>query len=72
MFSERAFWFFGTGHRLGDLRRLVRQYGRPAESVFPTGLYFKGGTYGPDVNLPIPSQEANNPLAPSGCIDRDA
>src|SRR5205807_2635254 len=30
MFSERAFWLFATGHRLGDLRRLVRQYGRTA------------------------------------------
>ncbi|HWZ29290.1 MAG TPA: hypothetical protein VNX15_12045, partial [Gemmatimonadales bacterium] len=26
LFRERAFWMFGTGHRLGDLRRLVRQY----------------------------------------------
>jgi hypothetical protein len=72
MFSERAFWFFATGHRLGDLRRLVRQYGRAAESVFPTGAYFKGGTYGPDVNLPIPFDELNNPLAQSGCLDREA
>ena len=72
MFSERAFWFFGSGHRLGDLRRLVRQYGRAAESVFPTGPYFKGGQYGPDVNLPIPFDELNNPLAESGCLDRNA
>jgi hypothetical protein len=72
MFSERAFWFFGTGHRLGDLRRLIRQYGRAAEAVFPTGAYFKGGTYGPDVNLPIPFEELNNPRAQSGCLDRNA
>lgn len=72
MFSERAFWFFATGHRLGDLRRLIRQYGRAAESVFPTGEYFKGGTYGPDVNLPIPFDELNNPRAQTGCIDRNA
>ena len=26
LFSERAFWLFATGHRLGDLRRLIRQY----------------------------------------------
>ena len=28
LFSERAFWLFATGHRLGDMRRLIRQYGR--------------------------------------------
>ena len=28
MFRERAFWLFGTGHRLGDMRRMIRQYGR--------------------------------------------
>ncbi len=26
-----------TGSRLGDLRRLILQYGRTSESVFPTG-----------------------------------
>ena len=30
LFSERAFWMFATGHRLGDMRRLIRQYGRAA------------------------------------------
>lgn len=72
LFSERAFWFFGTGHRLGDLRRLVRQYGRPIDTVFPNGEYFKNGFYGTDVNLPIPIEELNNPLAQGGCINRDA
>jgi len=61
MFSERAFWLFSTGHRLGDLRRLVRQYGRPVESVYPTGLYVKGGLYGSAVSLPISRDEQNNP-----------
>ncbi|PYO15923.1 MAG: hypothetical protein DMD31_03135 [Gemmatimonadetes bacterium] len=60
-FSERAFWLFSTGHRLGDLRRLARQYGRPVESVYPTGLYVKGGLYGNAVSLPIPRDEQNNP-----------
>jgi hypothetical protein len=46
LFKERAYWLFLTSHRLGDMRRLIRQYGRGAESVFPTGAYFKGGTYG--------------------------
>jgi starch-binding outer membrane protein, SusD/RagB family len=63
MFRERAFWLWLTGHRLGDLRRLVRQYGRTADSVFPTGGYSQGGVYGDDVSLPIPFEELNNPLA---------
>jgi hypothetical protein len=61
LFRERAFWFWGTAHRLGDLRRLVKDYKRSAESVYPTGPYFKGGAYGTDVVL-IPAQaEKNNP-----------
>jgi hypothetical protein len=72
LFRERAFWLFATGHRLGDLRRLIRQYGRPADTVFPSGLYFKGGlTYGPGVNLPLPATETNNPKV-TGCLDRNA
>ncbi len=71
LFSERAFWLFATGHRLGDMRRLVRQYGRAPETVFPTGAYHKGGSYGSDVNFPIPLEEDNNPNS-VGCIDRGA
>jgi hypothetical protein len=72
LFSERAFWLFATGHRLGDMRRLVRQYGRSADEVFPSGTYIKGGSYGDDVNLPIPRSEHSNPNAPDGCLNRDA
>jgi hypothetical protein len=61
LFKERAYWMYLTSHRLGDLRRLIRQYGRSAESVFPTGPYFKGGNYGTDVNSPVPQAEQNNP-----------
>ncbi|HUR94765.1 MAG TPA: RagB/SusD family nutrient uptake outer membrane protein [Gemmatimonadales bacterium] len=71
LFSERAFWLFATGHRLGDMRRLIRQYGRTEDEVFPSGDYLKGGQYGDDVNMPIPVEEQNNPNA-SGCIDREA
>lgn len=71
LFQERALTMFLTSHRLGDLRRLVRQYGRGAETVFPTGPYFKGGVYGTDVNLVIPFEERNNPEF-TGCIDRKA
>jgi hypothetical protein len=74
LFRERAFWLFGRGSRLGDLRRLIRQYQRPAASVFPTGAWHKGGNYGTDVNFPVPQAESNNPNVPSAqtCIDRNA
>lgn len=61
LFSERAYWLFATGHRHGDMRRLVRQYGRAESVVFPVGTYFKGGAYGTNVSLPIPFQAENNP-----------
>lgn len=73
LFRERAFWLFSTGHRLGDLRRLVRQYNRPSETVFPTGAWYLGAPYGTDVNFPIPQSEENNPEEGAGlCIDRSA
>jgi hypothetical protein len=61
LFAERAFWLFATGHRMGDLRRLVRDYGRLPDAVFPTGSYFKGGAYGTNVAMPIPFSAENNP-----------
>jgi hypothetical protein len=72
LFRERAFDMWLTSHRLGDLRRLVRQYGRDAESVFPSGTWFKNNTpYGTDVNFPVPKDEENNPKF-TGCLDRNA
>jgi hypothetical protein len=64
MFRERAFWLFGTGTRLGDLRRLIRQYGRDQSTVFPTGPYAPTHqshlptaipNYGTDVSLTVPT-----------------
>ncbi len=64
MFRERAFWLFGTAHRLGDLRRLIRQYGRDQSTVFPSGPYANGTNphlpapipnYGTDVALTLPT-----------------
>ena len=74
LFRERAFWNFGRGTRVGDMRRLIRQYNRSASSVFPVGTWHKGGTYSADVNIPVPLQESNNPNIPSGntCTNRDA
>jgi hypothetical protein len=71
LFREKAFWTFGRGQRLADLRRLVRQYNRTDAQVFPTGPYFKGGVYGSDENFPVPSSEQTNPLF-HGCLDRKA
>ena len=73
-FREKAFWQFSRGHRLGDMRRLIRQYGRTQDQVFPIGEHYRGGNYGPDVNLPVPQAEENNPELNSkpACIDRNA
>lgn len=81
LFRERAFWLFLTSHRMGDLRRLVRQYGRAQASVYPTGgwrasflsagVVSRSGSYGTDVNFPIPFDERNNPNF-KGCLDRNA
>ncbi len=80
MFRERAFWLFGTGTRLGDLRRLIRQYGRDQSTVFPTGPYAKGSNpglptplpnYGTDVSLtlPTPAGRLTDPnTAYKGCL----
>ena len=82
LFRERAYWLFLTAHRVGDLRRMIRQYGRAPESVWPTGSYSSNGRttiYGTDTSFPIPVEELNNPDVPQdpppnlkGCINRDA
>ena len=71
LFREKAFWTYSRGQRLGDMRRLVRQYGRAVTDVFPVGIHYKGGDYGADVNFPIVTDERNNPQF-KGCIDRKA
>lgn len=71
LFHERAYWLYLTSHRLGDLRRLIRQYTRPVNTVFPSGAYFKGGIYGTDVNVPVPQQEQNNPNYTPGSCKQD-
>jgi hypothetical protein len=67
-FSERAHWLWLTNHRLGDLRRLVRQYGRAATSVFPIGPTELGSPRGDHVTLRVPFSETNNTnYQPSAC-----
>lgn len=72
LFRERGHALYLTAHRLGDLRRMIRQYGYTANQVFPSGTYFRDGLqYGNDVNLPIVVDEGNNPNF-TGCLNRDA
>lgn len=63
-FAERGFWLYATAHRLGDMRRLIRQIGRPFAAVYPNGPYIlpgqPGGVYGLAVNFPVPIFEESN------------
>jgi hypothetical protein len=75
MFRERAFWLFGTGHRAGDMRRLIRQYQRSPAMTWPMGATTYSSSplpYTPDSNLPIPVAESTNNPGYGGCINRDA
>lgn len=72
LFREKALWTFSRGQRLGDMRRLIRQYNKTADQVFPVGNHYRGGTYGTDVNLPITTGESNGNPKFSGCTDRKA
>jgi hypothetical protein len=72
-FQERAFWLWGTGHRLGDLRRLINQYGRTEAQAYPSGAYHKGGEHGSDVAFPLDFDEINNTLYdPGTCVVTNA
>lgn len=73
LFHERGFWLFLGGQRQGDLRRLVRQYGRQSTSAYPSGFYPGAkGSYGTEVSLPIPpAEQSSNPLF-TGCLSHGA
>src|SRR4029453_12489349 len=70
LYKERAYWLWLTGHRLGDLRRLIRVYNRDTESVFPTGALTPplDGPYGAGTTIAVPFSERNNPNF-QGCLD---
>lgn len=72
LFSERGFWLFGTGHRQGDLRRLVRQYNIPQSQVYPTGAYIGGTLYGIYTNIGLGAHELKANPNYQGCFDREA
>jgi len=67
IFREKAFWLFGTGHRYGDMRRMMRQYQMTANQVFPNGATWqinRAPGYGNDVVFRTPTAETFNPLQP--------
>lgn len=72
LFKERAFWFYFEGHRLADFRRLVRQYNRPATSVYANGAYPKGTAlypaYDPNYVFSPPKDEMDRNHTYDGCI----
>jgi len=53
LYRERAAWLYLTGRRLGDIRRLMRNYGRTATTLLPQGAYPLGGEYGSDTAIPF-------------------
>lgn len=72
MFDERAYWLYGTGHRQGDLRRLVREYTKPQSAIYPTGAYKGGFLYGIYTNIGVGLHEVEANANYKGCIDREA
>ncbi len=70
VFRERAFWLFATGHRMGDLRRLLRQYGRSQNNTHPVGHYKGPQDYGTDVVFILTLSEQSNPEG-FVCMDRN-
>jgi hypothetical protein len=74
MFRERAFWMFGTGHRQGDMRRLIRQYQRPVEKVYSIGVLPVGIpiAYVPTPVAEVPQPEIDNNPNYHGCLNHDA
>lgn len=70
LFRERAFWLYLTGHRLGDMRRLIAHHGRSATSVFPSGPYHSGGSYGSATSIPfMPVGEQYAKTGVTGCTE---
>jgi len=72
LYHERAFWLYLTGRRLGDMRRLIKNYQRDPETVFPTGPYPGGGSYGSATSIPyiLAGQQFSNPYITTGCATR--
>jgi hypothetical protein len=80
-FREKAFWTFGRGQRMPDLRRMLRQYGAPFgfnndDAVFPSGISnLNAAPFEHAVNFAIADAERTNPNVVAGadatmCVDR--
>jgi len=69
LYTERAFWLYLTGRRLGDLRRLVRLYDRDPSTLYPQGAYWFGGRYGVSTAIPfiLAANRQFNPKITTGC-----
>jgi hypothetical protein len=76
LFTERAYWLYLTGHRNGDLRRMIRQYGRDQATLYPSGPYTPSNRlvalYGTNFVVPIPDAERNNNPRYNGCFNLNA
>lgn len=76
MFRERAFWLYATGHRMGDMRRIVRQYNRPVQAVFPVGMHpllvTSDNTFSLFPNFAPPVDEVKQNPYYDGCFHREA
>ncbi len=73
LFRERAFWLYLTAHRQGDLRRLIRVYGRDPTTVYPVGPYPGGtGVHGNEIVVPTPPSEQKFNPHYAGCFHRNA
>jgi hypothetical protein len=73
LYRERAFWLYLTGRRLGDVRRLIHNYGRAPETVLPTGAYPVGGlTFRSSTSIPfvLANAQLTNPHITAGCTAR--
>jgi hypothetical protein len=73
VFRERALWLYLTGTRLGDWRRLVRQYDRLPDQVYPVGLHPLGSPTMPVyctayVFVPDAAEQTYNPVY-TGCLN---
>lgn len=75
LFGERAAWLYLEGRRLGDLRRMVRQFSTSPYSIYPGGSYNRGpvaiAVYGSAFVFTPDSQEYENNHKYSGCENRN-
>jgi len=73
MIRERAFALFSTAHRLGDMRRAVRQYGNARNAIYPSGEYHKDDLIrGTQASFILPANEENNPEYSATVCNPDA